>query len=163
MRYLNIEKNKKTYLEIDLFGTAKSFRTAIEETIRKDKIYYYNLRFFPQGCCTYVSDLLQRYLVEKFEFYTWLMSGEFEKENDFESHAWLETPDHNTVIDISGDQYRNNKYLSFDQPVYVGTRIDGFHDKFVLREPIAFTKANDPLWIDRKKESQYQAIVKRIR
>lgn len=39
MRYLNIERNEKTYLEIDLFGTAKSFRTAIEETIRKDKIY----------------------------------------------------------------------------------------------------------------------------
>lgn len=71
------------------------------------------------------------------------MSGEFEFGEDGESHAWLETQDHSTVIDITGDQYKY-KRLKFTEPVYVGTRDNGFHDKFKLHEPVAYCRGEDP-------------------
>ena len=71
------------------------------------------------------------------------MSGELGYGEGGESHAWLETQNHGTVIDITGDQYKN-KMLRFTEPVYVGTRADDFHDKFKLHEPVAYCRVEDP-------------------
>lgn len=57
----------------DLFYIASTFRTAIEEAIRAGEIREMNA--FSIGCCSYASDLLQRYLIEHYGIFTWYMSG----------------------------------------------------------------------------------------
>ena len=59
---------------------------------------------FPRGCCSFASDLLQRYLIEQYSFHTWYMSGQYGYGWNAKNHAWLESEDC-TVIDITGDQY----------------------------------------------------------
>ena len=125
----------------DLYAIATAFREAIEAALKAGELR--EMRSFPCGCCSYASDLLQRHLIEQYEFFTWYMSGELGYGEGGESHAWLETQNHGTVIDITGDQYKN-KMLRFTEPVYVGTRADDFHDKFKLHEPVAYCRVEDP-------------------
>lgn len=66
---------------------------------------------------------------------TVFVSGRYGYGPDGEKHEWLETDD-GIVIDITGDQYKY-KQLKFVEPVYVGTRKNGFHDKFELDELIS--------------------------
>lgn len=121
------------------------------------------MRSFPCGCCSYASDLLQRYLIEQYEYLTWYMSGEFGYGEDGESHAWLETQDHSVVIDITGDQYKWKK-LRFTEPVYVGTRFDGFHDKFQLHDPVAYSRTEDPFsGRNRDFDRRYEAVLRYLR
>ena len=47
----------------DLYEIASDFRTAIEEAVRAGEIP--KMASFPCGCCSYTSDLLQRYLIEQ--------------------------------------------------------------------------------------------------
>ena len=47
----------------DLYEIAKAFRAAIEAALKVGEIK--EMRSFPCGCCSYASDLLQRYLVEQ--------------------------------------------------------------------------------------------------
>ena len=103
---------------VDLFEIASAFRTAIEEAVRAGEIV--EMINFPKGCCSYASDLLQRYLIERYDISTLYMSGRYGYGWDGESHAWLETQD-GFVIDITGDQYKNKK-LNFKIPVYIGPR-----------------------------------------
>lgn len=126
---------------LDLYEIATDFRAAIEGAVRAGETR--ELMSFPTGCCSYASDLLQRYLIEQYEFFSWYMSGEYGYGKDAESHVWLETHDHSVVIDITGDQYKYKK-LMFTEPVYVGSRVDGFHDKFKLHEPVAYCRVEDP-------------------
>ena len=53
----------------DLFHIASTFRTAIEEAIRAGEIQ--EMATFPRGCCSFASDLLQRYLTEQYGVFTW--------------------------------------------------------------------------------------------
>ena len=101
-------------------------------------------------------------LVEKYEFFTWYMSGEYGYGENGESHAWLETYDHDLVIDITGDQYKYKK-LRFEEPVYIGTRADGFHDKFKLHEPTPYTIYNDPFDGNRDFDRRYEAVLKYVK
>ena len=48
----------------DLYEVASIFRTAIEEAVRAGEIP--KMASFPCGCCSYASDLLQRYLIEQY-------------------------------------------------------------------------------------------------
>ena len=141
----------------DLYEIAKAFRAAIEAAVGAGEIR--EMRSFPCGCCSYASDLLQRYLIEQYEFFTWYMSGEYGNGEDGESHAWLETQDHNVVIDITGDQYKYKK-LRFTEPVYVGPRDDGFHDKFKLHEPVAYSRVEDPFGRNRDFDRRYEAVLR---
>lgn len=139
-----------------LFEMSSSFRKAMEDAIDSGNLHDVNLLGFPNGCCTYASDLLQRYLFEN-GIVTIQMSGEYGNGWTAESHAWLETLD-GIVIDITGDQYKN-KSLKFTIPVYVGTRFDGFHDRFDLHEPDEY----DPYRQDQSFEKCYNIILNYLR
>ncbi len=137
-----------------LFETVSAFRAAIEEAVHAGEIK--EMATFPRGCCSFASDLLQRYLFEH-GVVTWYMSGRYGYEWNGESHAWLETED-GLVIDITGDQYKYKK-LKFIDPVYVGPRKDGFHDKFVLDKPIAYQIVDDPFGRNRDIDRRYQSVI----
>lgn len=142
----------------DLYEIASAFRTAIEEAVRAGEIR--EMMSFPTGCCSFASDLLQRYLLEEHGLFTWYMSGRYGYGWDGESHAWVETQE-GTVIDITGDQYKY-KSLKFTEPVYVGPRADGFHDMFELDKPISYSRDEDPFGRNRDFDKRYEAVVRHI-
>lgn len=84
----------------NLYEIATVFRAAIEKALGAGELR--EMMSFPSGCCSYASDLLQRYLIERYDFFTWYMSGQYGYGWGGESHAWLETQE-GTVIDITGD------------------------------------------------------------
>ena len=143
----------------DLYEIVSAFRTAIEEAVRAGEIR--EMASFPCGCCSYASDLLQRYLIEQYGIFTWYMSGRYGYGWEGESHAWLETHDHGLVIDITGDQYRCKK-LKFTEAVYIGSRNDGFHDKFELDEPVAYSKSEDPFDRNRDFDRRYEVVTRQL-
>lgn len=148
----------------ELYNTALDFRTAMEETRRcGDIIPYYHgfLTEFPRGCCDITSDFLQRYLEEQYSFKTVSISGEYGYGYNAESHAWLETED-GTVIDITGDQYKY-KRIQFDKPVYVGSRQDGFHDKFEVTSRMPYEEVIGTFYRDQFKEEQYQNVLRHLK
>ena len=140
-----------------IYGIASIFRTAIKEAVQTGEIR--EMATFPYGCCSYASDLLQRYLHEQ-GIFTWYISGKHGYGWEAESHAWLET-ENGIVIDITGDQY-TFKRLKFIEPVYVGTRNDGFHDRFRLDEPVAYSGEVDSFGSNRKSNKRYEAILRHI-
>ena len=142
----------KTVMQ-DIYKIAAAFRTAIEEAVRNGEIR--KMASFPTGCCGMASDLLQRYLFEQGVF-TWYMSGRYGNGVNGESHAWLETMDGN-VVDITGDQYKYKK-LRFTDPVYVGLRANGFHDKFELDEPKAYSQEDDPFGRNHEFDLRYEVV-----
>ncbi len=143
---------------LDLYEIASAFRTAIEEAVRQGEIR--EMGSFPRGCCSFASALLQRYLFEQ-NIFTWYMSGRYGYGWDGESHAWLETKNR-TVIDITGDQYKN-KELKFTAPVYVGSRTDGFHDKFELDEPVAYQFRDETFGRNQEFNRRYDVVIKYMR
>ena len=143
----------------NLFEIATAFRAALEEAVRAGELR--ELKSFPRGCCSYASDLLQRYLIEQYGFFTWYMSGRYGYGWDAESHAWLETKV-GIVIDITGDQYALKK-LKFTIPVYIGPRADGFHDKFELDEPVTYSRSEDPFGRNREFDRRYEAVIRHLR
>lgn len=143
----------------NLFEIASAFRTAIVEAVRAGEIR--KMATFPRGCCSFASDLLQRYLIEQYGIFTWYVSGQLGCGWDGESHGWLETQD-GTVIDITGDQYKYEK-LNFTEPIYVGSRADGFHDQFNLYEPVAYSRDNNPFGREREFDKRYETVMKHLR
>ena len=145
-------------IRTDLFEIASAFRTAIDDAVRAGEIR--EMMSFPRGCCSFASDLLQRYLIEEYGLFTFYMSGRYGYGEEGESHAWLET-ENGTVIDITGDQYKYNK-LKFVEPVYIGSRADGFHDKFELDEPVVYFRDEDPFGRNREFDRRYAAVLKHL-
>lgn len=145
---------------LDLYKIAKEFRMAIETALKDGEIK--EMQGFPVGRCAYASELLQRYLIEQYEFFTWYMSGEYGNGETGESHAWIETQDHSVVIDITGDQYKNKK-PKFTEPVYVGSREDGFHDKFRLHKPVTYIREKDPFGKYREFDRRYEAVLNHLK
>ena len=104
--------------------------------------------------------MLSRHYLYENGIITFYVSGSYGYGWDnSESHTWLET-ENKTVIDITGDQYRNKK-LRFTEPVYVGTRNNGFHDQFNLDDPVPYQKW-EPYGIGKKKEEMYYAILRHL-
>ena len=57
-------------------------------------------------------------------------------------HEWLITED-NIMIDITGDQFRNNnKFLNYNKPVFVGSE-DALHKMFVIESDIIENRGLD--------------------
>ena len=140
----------------DLFHIASAFRMAIEKAVKAGEIR--EMDTFPFGCCSYASDLLQRYLIERYGILTWYVSGRYGYGWDVESHAWLETQD-GILIDITGDQYRHKK-LKFTEPVYVGPNDDGFHNNFELDEPVAYSRDEDPFGRNQDFDRRYEVVIR---
>lgn len=89
---------------------------------------------FPRGCCGDASDLLAHFLLEN-GIRTYYVCGTY-RDGLFEnsqSHAWLLT-DNQTIIDITGDQFRDNpNFLNYDKSIYVGAE-DDFHRLFKVED-----------------------------
>lgn len=126
-----------------LESLVNSFRNAIDEAKGAGE-FSCDTTFsrFPHGCCGDASDLLAQYLVDN-RIQTWYVSGthypqegtEEQRWEGIQSHAWLTTKDPRIteryqVIDISGDQFRNDpEYGHYDASTYVGP-MDAFHRLF---------------------------------
>lgn len=114
---------------------ANSFRDALDlarDSGEFDKdISFYN---FPRGCCGDASDLLAQFLLEH-GVRTLYVCGSYydDSPENSQSHAWLLT-DNQIIIDITGNQFRDNPvFLNYDKPVYVGTE-DDFHRLFEVED-----------------------------
>lgn len=108
------------------------FRKAID--IAKDAKEFTSAPFsnFPHACCGDASDLLAQYLLDNGIKSTYIV-GTYHGEgvDDLQSHAWLEVEERIT-IDITGDQFSQNKiFLYFDKPVWCGSRTN-FHKLFEI-------------------------------
>jgi len=120
-------QNKQIMIN-ELKEIAMRYRKAIEKAIQTKEIIDYNLVNFPKGCCSFVSDYLQRYLYEQ-GIESLYVSGEYGYGWGGYSHAWLVAYE-DIIVDITGDQYQDNEgELFYDIPVYVGEE-DGFHKLF---------------------------------
>lgn len=113
-----------------LVKLATKFRTAVDEAkSRNDFASDICFNSFPSGCCGDTSCLLGQYLLEN-NIISKYVCGEYHyPKNDFTySHAWLQVDD--TIVDITGDQFKNNAdILFYDRRVYVG-KIDAMHSLF---------------------------------
>ena len=149
----------------DIYQMAAEFRTAILKARTNREVSGDGLiERFPIGNCGVACDLLGRYLLEQAGVRSWYTSGVIGSE----SHVWL-TLENGDIVDITGDQYKNQSgSLYYDLPVYVG-RMDAFHSKFRLNSnPVEITP-ND--WtpdflgedrMQRKKRIAYETILKYI-
>jgi hypothetical protein len=79
------------------------------------------LRRFPTGSCGITSCLLGEYLMEHGISTTYINRTYYGNTSfDSQSHTWLQT-DRNLIIDITGDQFKNNSLLmNYSTSVYVG-------------------------------------------
>ena len=119
----------------DIKLLAKQFRESID-TVRNagefDKDFsFYN---FPRGCCGDACDLLAHFLLDN-GIRTFYVCGTYNDGSfdNIQSHAWLLT-ENQTIIDITGDQFRNNPiFLNYNTPVYVGAG-DDFHRLFEVED-----------------------------
>ena len=119
----------------DIKRLANNFRNAID-IARELGEFERDLSFcnFPRGCCGDTSDLLAQFLLEN-DIRTYYVCGTFRRGSfeNFQSHAWL-LMDNQIIIDITGDQFRNNPdFLNYDKSVYVGAE-DDFHRLFEVED-----------------------------
>lgn len=92
----------------DIYCIAAAFRSAIMEA-KNDRIFSYRDRMsrFPGGCCDDSCDLLAYYLYVTYKIHT-KQGNDTYHDNDPGNtmhHAWL-IMDDNTIIDITGDQFK---------------------------------------------------------
>lgn len=119
----------------DIKRLVNQFRDAID-IARDEGQFDTDLSFykFPHRCCGDASDLLAQFLLENgirtYYVYGTYRDGSFE---NIQTHAWLIT-DNQTIIDITGDQFRGKKdFLNYDKSVYVGS-MDDFHRLFEFED-----------------------------
>lgn len=119
----------------DINRLVNRFRDAIDMALDagdfdKDFSFYK----FPRGCCGDTSDLLAQFLLEN-GIRTYYVCGTY-IDGSFEnrqSHAWLLTDNH-TIIDITGDQFKDDpNFLNYDKSVFVGVG-DDFHRLFEVED-----------------------------
>lgn len=117
----------------DIKRLVKQFRNAIDLAMNEGE-FYSDLSFckFPLGCCGDTSDLLSQFLLEN-NIRTYYVYGTYRCRSfeNIQTHAWLLT-DNNTIIDITGDQFKYNPdFFNYDKSVYVGGE-DDFHRLFEI-------------------------------
>lgn len=151
----------KMYLISELKEIAIKFRCAIEKAIQAGEFRDSDLEDFPNGCCNYISDCLQRYLYEH-RIETLCVFGKYGYGWDSESHVWLVT-NNNIIIDITGDQYKDNRaMLNYDIPVFVG-EADEFHKLFEYNGlPIKYAPGEAPNDSYRKSRERSRKIYNKI-
>ena len=105
----------------DIYKIAVAFRAAIVSA-KYDRRFHYRDRMsnFPGGCCDDSCDLLAYYLYTTYKIRTRQGVGTYRDNdpNNTTGHAWL-IMDDNTIIDITGDQFRY--CAGYTDEVYVGT------------------------------------------
>lgn len=161
---VEFEKVKKERNEITR-GTiqrlATQFRKAIDEAksfgaFKEDTSF----RKFPVACCGDTCFLLGQFLQEH-EIPTWRVEGMKGRQ----THAWLSTVDPEIsdewFIDITGDQFKEEKqFLNYNKSVYVD-RTDGFHEMFKIQSVYESERINDlPLNIRHRLWRLYEEIGK---
>jgi len=116
----------------DIRQLAERFRSAVDTALAAGE-FNTDVVFsaFPRGCCGDASELLAQYLLEN-GVKTVYVCGTYSKDNlhmNYQSHAWLMTDD-NLIVDITGDQFRDDPgFLNYGKSVYVGEE-DAFHRLF---------------------------------
>jgi len=109
------------------------FRNAID-TAKDAGEFFDDFSFcdFPHGCCGDTCDLLAQFLLGH-SIRTFYVCGHY-YDGSFEgtqSHAWLLT-DNKEIIDITGDQFKNNpKFFNYNKAVHIGSK-DTFHKLFTV-------------------------------
>ena len=115
---------------------AEQFRNAMDEA-KQDGVFtnHSPLCCFPRGCCTVASALLAQFLLEH-RIRTFEIRGIADDGSPCgQPHEWLITQD-DIMIDITGDQFRNNDMLlNYDKPAFVGIE-DNLHKMFVIESDI---------------------------
>ena len=133
---------------------SKTFRNSIDnlynEGVFKDSPA---MRNFPAGSCGYVSEMLGEYL--KRNGIEMLYVTGVHKD---QSHAWLvDEASNGLIVDITGDQFRDNpEYAFYDKSVYVGL-VDEVHSVFDIRSHMDVGLGKDP-----QQYVDYVRIVERI-
>ena len=120
---------KNTVLTVATF-----FRECLDQLCKNGTLANFPvLNRFPSGCCGVVSDLLAEYLMQEYSIPTLYVCGTHyyrDKTEAPQSHAWLMLKENQIIIDITGDQFKNDpEFLHYNIPVYVGT-IDKMHSLF---------------------------------
>ncbi|MEG1482939.1 MAG: hypothetical protein RSA57_03970 [Cetobacterium sp.] len=119
----------------DIKRLVKQFRDAIDVARNAgdfDNDFSFNK--FPRGCCGDTSELLAQFLLKN-DIKTYYICGIYIDSpfKNNQSHAWLLTDNH-TIIDITGDQFKDNPvFLHYDKSVYVGVE-DDFHRLFEVED-----------------------------
>lgn len=114
---------------------ASKFRKAIDSAISAGEFQNdFSFSHFPRGCCGDTSDLLAQFLLENDIITHYVcgtyMDGSFD---DKQSHAWLLT-NNDTIIDITGDQFKDDPvFLKYDKSIYIGVE-DDFHKLFKVED-----------------------------
>ena len=154
-----------------LYEIAKNFRDAIEyaqQDPNNKKIPYFQL--FPTGTCGETCDILAKYLLEETELniLIYYISGEFYRNRDFQTHAWLEVSDNDSsndssecryIVDITGDQFKNMAiFLNNNTPVYVGAGND-FYELWEIKQQQQHIYAPHNMHLESELIRCYEAIL----
>lgn len=114
---------------------AKKFRYATDAAFKCGALgRNYPFDRFPHECCDDMCDLFGQFLFEKEVFVT-KVHGIYRYDNWEHKypHVWLLLND-GTIIDLTGDQYKNNEImLNYDIPCYVG-KPDKLHKIFPKKD-----------------------------
>ncbi len=104
----------------DIYNIATVFRSAIMAAKDENQFNWKDRMYnFPAGCCDDACDLLAYYLYATYRIYTRQSIGTYRDAEPYNTtnHAWI-IMDDNTIIDITGDQF---KYCAgYAEEVYVG-------------------------------------------
>ena len=143
---------------------SEQFRNAMDEAKQNGVFTNHSpLCCFPRGCCTVASTLLAQFLLEH-GIKTFEIRGIADDGSTCgQPHEWLITED-DIMIDITGDQFRNNnKFLNYDQPVFVGIE-DDLHKMFVIESDIIENRGLDSYsnWMKIKLTKIYTDIIQYI-
>ena len=143
IEFEKVKKERGNVSRLDVERLVKSFRKAVEEAqeygaFKNDT----TLCDFPRACCGDICFLLGQFLLEH-EIPTWRVEGI----KNGHTHAWLSTEDPELsdewIVDITGDQYKNDKeFMNYGKRVYVDAT-DGFHALFKLIGYYQTTKINE--------------------
>lgn len=113
-----------------IYHLSRNFRKALE-IVRKDQLYG-RLRIFqnfPNGCCTYISDLLADYLYDNGITIKYVASGETNQE-DY-SHCWV-VIEGDYIVDITADQFNGKAYFRDFCPIPKCHIVPNVHPLYTL-------------------------------
>lgn len=96
---------------------ASEFRRALETVAAKGEYGRLSLfAHFPDGCCTYTSDLLAEYLIENGIQRERIQVLNSKASKGYDTHCWLMIDDM-YYLDITGDQFSNKSYYKKYGPI----------------------------------------------